>query len=30
MQHKMLVLEIVLKIGAKIGLGIENKGFQFP
>jgi hypothetical protein len=30
MQHKMLELEIGLKIGPKIGLGIENKGFQFP
>jgi hypothetical protein len=30
MQHKMLELEIGLKIGPKIGVGIENKGFQFP
>jgi len=26
----MLELEIDLKLGPKIGLGIENKGFQFP
>jgi hypothetical protein len=30
MQHKMLELEIDLKIGPKIGLGIKNKSFQFP
>jgi hypothetical protein len=30
MQHKMLELEIGLKIGLKTSLGIENKGFQFP
>jgi hypothetical protein len=30
MQHKMLELEIGLKVWPKTGLGIENKGFQFP
>jgi len=30
MQHKMLELEIGLKIGPKIRLRIENKCFQFP
>jgi hypothetical protein len=30
MQHKMLELEIGLKIGPEIGLGTEIKGFQLP